>query len=111
MSTNGHDPLRNPADPLHKSGPESGKELFRRFSQAANGFPTEAAVNASINILINSIRQGTSDWKSAERAFDEYFGRSKQLLKDHYDSLGRKKGIFPFHQVLLPPFHNDSDKF
>lgn len=111
MSTNGNDPLRNPKDPFHKAGPEADKELFRMFSRAATGFPTEPVINAACNVLINAIRQGTPDWKAAEKTFDEFFGKSKQLLKNHYDANGRKRGVFPYNQVILPPFHNDSDKY
>jgi hypothetical protein len=38
----------------------------------------------------------------AEMTFDEVYGRSKQLLKNHYDAEGRKKGIFPYDQVIRP---------
>ena len=108
MSTD--DPLRNPKDPIHKSGPNAGLELFRRMSKAATDFPHDAVIDAACNLLINAIRQGNPDWRRAEAAFNEMFGRSKQLLKDHYDAAGRKKGVFPFDQVIMPSLHIDRDK-
>jgi hypothetical protein len=94
------DPLRNPKDPLIGSGPDLGLELFRQLSQAANGMPYDAVINATSSLFINTIRQSASDWARAERAFDEAFGRAKQILKNHYDANGRKKGIFPYDQGI-----------
>jgi hypothetical protein len=96
------DPLRNPNDPLLGSGPDLGLELFRRLEAAANGMPCDVVINATTNLFINSIRQAAPDWRRAESAFDEIFGRAKQILKDHYDAAGRKKGIFPYDQGIFP---------
>lgn len=87
-------------DPLLLSGPEKQRELFRRFSEAADGFPIGDVISASANMLINSIRQSQPSRRQAELRFDELFGRCKQVLVDHYDSLGRKRGIFPFDQIV-----------
>jgi hypothetical protein len=92
---------KNPKDPLIKAGPEAQRELFNRFSAvAAQGFTTDDAICAAMNIIINAVRQKSATWPEAERAYDEMFGRSKQVLANHYDSLGRKKGIFPYDQTI-----------
>jgi hypothetical protein len=102
------DPLRNPNDPLRAS-PDVSVELFRTLGKMVSGKPTEAVINAASNLLINAIRQSSADWRTAEAAFDELFGRSKQVLKNHYDTLGRKRGIFPFDQVIRPELFDDTD--
>lgn len=97
MSVNGK------GDPLRNNAPFSGKELFNRFSKAADGFPTDAAVVAAGNILLNALRQTNATRAEAEKAFNELFGRLKQTLLDHYDSTGKRRPIFPFHQTIEVP--------
>lgn len=98
------DPLRNPKDPLHKSGPEAERELFRALGQVANGFPTEAVFGAAANMLVNAIRQSQPTREGAREAFDELIARVRLLLLDqHYDALGRRRNVFPFHQVIEVP--------
>jgi hypothetical protein len=96
----------NPKDPLKKIGPDASRELFRRLGQEANGFPADAVVDAAVNVLINALRQSNATRAQAERAFDDMFGRAKAILVDHYDMLGRKRGIFPYDQVITVP-HSD----
>lgn len=96
------DPLRNARDPLHGSGPQVGLELFRAMGKLASGMPADAVINAAAALLINAIRQTAPNWQRAEQLFDELFGRSKQLLSNHYDQVsGRKKGIFPYDQHIV----------
>ncbi len=81
------------------------------MGKLASGRPHEDVVDAACNLLINAIRQKYSGWQAAEVMFDEHFGKSKQLLKNHYDAInGRRKGIFPYDQVLSVPFFQDLDK-
>lgn len=87
-------------DPMLLATPDAGRALFAAFSAAANGYPTSAAIDAAVNILVNAIRQDHTTRESAEKAFDELFGRIKQILVNHYDTLGRKRGIFPYDQHL-----------
>ncbi len=89
----------NPKDPLLDAG-FSQRELLERFARAADGFPIDVVGGAAANILINGIRQSHATRQDAEKAFDVLFGFLKQLLVDHYDSTGRKKGIFPYDQTL-----------
>lgn len=109
------DPLRNPLDPLHKTGPEAQRELFRRFAAAANGFSTEAVVGAAVNMLINAIRQSHAKWTGsggAEARFNEIFGQHKEVLKRHYDGAGnRKPSIFPFDQTIQMDHFREGDSF
>ena len=104
------DPLRNLKDPLHKSGPDAGKELFRRMVQVAHGFPNEAVLNAAANLLINPIRQNCDSWAKAEPVFNEWFGRTKQILRDHYDANLKRKNIFPYDQVVQMPLFDARTK-
>lgn len=87
-------------DPLVLSTSNGQRELFDRMSRAADGFTAEDVIGAAANMLINAVRQSQPTRAGAEARFDELFGRSKQVLVDHYDSLGRKRGIFPFDQII-----------
>lgn len=99
------DALRNPKDPLHKSGPEGEKELFRALSEAANGYPAELVVGAAANVLVNAIRQSQPTRSGAADALDRLVARIRGLLLgQHYDALGNRRNVFPFHQVIEAPF-------
>lgn len=97
------DPLLNVKDPLHKSGPNAGKELFRRIVALAQGFPPEAILNAALNLLINPIRKGNDSWQKAEPVFDRWFAAAKTILRDHYDANGRRRNVFPYDQQISMP--------
>ncbi|HJT63082.1 MAG TPA: hypothetical protein VJ797_15540 [Burkholderiales bacterium] len=101
---NGLDPLRNQKDPLHKSGPEAERELFRALSNVCNGFPNEAVVGAAVNMLVNAIRQSHSTRQGAADALDQLVAKVRILLLDqHYDALGNRRNVFPFHQKIEVP--------
>jgi hypothetical protein len=87
-------------DPLLLATPTAQRELFKRMSRACDGFSTEDAIGAAANVMINAIRQAHPTRRKAEVRFDELFGRLKQILVDHYESGGRKKGVFPYPQVI-----------
>lgn len=94
-------PLRNGADPLHKTNSELEKEIFMKFGELANGFPTQSIVNAAMNIVITAIRQSESGRRRAEKCYDEISGRFKNiLLEKHYDELGNRRNVYPYDQVL-----------
>lgn len=97
-------------DPMLLATPDNGRELFKRLAQVCNGFSQDDVVTAAANLLINAIRQQHPTRGKAEAAFNELFGRSKQVLVDHYDMGGRKKGIFPYDQVITPAFFNARKK-
>lgn len=97
--------LNNYKDPLRQATPNAAQELFQRFAQeASSGFQRDAVIGAAANLLINALRQEHTTRGAAERAFDEIFGKMKTVLVNHYDSLGRKRGIFPYDQTLCVPF-------
>ena len=99
----------NSQDPFNKV-PDRQRELFNKFSATATGHTAGDVIGAAINLLINAIRQSAPDWQKAEALFDEHLGISKQLLKDHYDSHGRKKGIFPYDQTIAVAHFMDPEK-
>lgn len=104
------DPLRNPLDPLRKANPKQ-LELFRQLARLCVGFSIDEVIGASINVLINSVRQTYVSRAEAEAAWDMHFGKSKQLLLEHYDSVtGRRRSVFPHHQVVHMPRLVDKDK-
>lgn len=101
------DPLRNPKDPLHMTGPEAEKELFRRLGSVCNEFPRETVICAAMNLLINAIRQNEAGRNGAMAAFDEVSGRARHiLLEKHYDSLGKRRNVFPFAQIIDIPHYD-----
>jgi hypothetical protein len=97
-------------DPL-KGLPEQERMLFEAFRQAAAGKNVDAVIGASINMLINVIRQMEPTRVEAEARWDALFGRGKSLLIDrHYDAnTGRRRTIFPFTQVVKAAYHEEDD--
>lgn len=93
-------------DPLTLATPDRQRELFTRMSAVADGFGADDVVGAAVNLLVNAIRQSQPTRRQAEVRFDELFGRTKQILVDHYDALGRKRGVFPYDQVVEMPLVN-----
>lgn len=111
MSGQEADILRNPKDPLLKTGPKAEQELLKAFGQVAHGFPRDVVLNAVLNMLINIIRQDAETRQRAEKLFDEYTGRTKHvLLERHYDNMGKRRNIFPYTQDISVPFLGDMNK-
>jgi hypothetical protein len=98
-----------PRDPLRRVN-DNQRELFRRLSQACEGFSLAEVDGAAANLIVNAIRQLHPTRDGAEKAFNELFGKTKQMLMDHYDITGRKKGVFPFDQVVSVPHFDFRDK-
>jgi hypothetical protein len=90
-------------DPIFKASADQQRELFTRFAREARNCPVELVIGAALNVVVNALRQTYQTRANAERRYDELFGIMKTLLLDHYDSLGRKKGIFPYNQNLEVP--------
>jgi hypothetical protein len=103
----------NPKDPMLTSGPEAERKLFEQLGRVCNDFPREVVAGAASNLIINAIRQNFATRETAEKAFDELFGRTKSLLLDqHYDSVtGKRRNIFPFTQHIEIPLTIDKDGF
>jgi hypothetical protein len=95
-------------DPLLKL-PE--RELFEALSRLCAGRSAAEVANAAANLIVNCIRQTQPTRGHAEMAFDSVFGRTKAVLMEHYDSRGRKKGIFPFDQVVVMPRFEGDDRW
>lgn len=100
----------NPKDPLLKSGPDQQRELFNTFCKVSHGFSAEDVTGAAINLLINGVRQAHATREKAMAALDEKAAKAKELLAAHYDSTGRKNGIFPFHQIIHAAHFTNKDR-
>lgn len=99
------------ADPF-RGLPEQERMLFDMFRQASAGKNVDAVIGASINLLINVLRQMESNRKDAEARWDMLFGRGKTLLLDnHYDAVtGKRRNIFAHTQQVRMPLHWEDDK-
>jgi len=102
--------MANPNDPLPKFGAPGQRELFGQFTKVANGFSTEDVIGAAANLMVNAIRQAQPTRQKAEASYDELFGQIKSLLVSHYDSLGRKRGLFAYDQVIEVPYWDSRKK-
>lgn len=101
----------NPNDPLNKAGTDQQRALFNAFCKVANGFSTEEVLGAAANVLVNALRQAHATQAAALSRLDELAAASKGLLASHYDALGRRRNIFPFHQTIELPHFTDRDGF
>lgn len=89
-------------DPL-QIGPDRTRELFTRLSKECQDYPRDAVVGAVANLLLNALRQGHARRDKAAAAFDELVARWKAVLMEHYNGIGERRNIFPFHQTLEMP--------
>lgn len=92
----------NPKDPLSKTS-DAQRELFDRLTASAAGFTIEHVAGAAANLIVNAIRQAHPSQKSALDSLDEIFSHVRTLLAGHYDTQGKRRNIFPFHQHLEVP--------
>jgi hypothetical protein len=90
-------------DPLLNVSSEAQKILFDKFKEQARGFPIDVVLGAAINVVVNALRQTYSTRDAAGKRLDEIASNTKGILYSHYDSFGRKKGIFPFNQNIVMP--------
>jgi hypothetical protein len=96
--------MDNPKDPLRKAATANEQELFREVGRTLNAAPAEMVSGIAVNLLVNVLRQQHASKHAAERAFDEVTAKAKSLLLDqHYDLTGRRRNVFPFHQVVQMP--------
>lgn len=79
--------------------------------QTCVGFAHDQVLDAAMNLIINILRQKNARRENCEREFDELFGRTKGILMNQYDSLGRKKGVYPFDQTIVVGHYNENDRF
>ena len=92
----------NKLDPLLKPRSDHGKDLFMLLSKDASGFSYDDVVAASMNLVLNAIRQSCSTSQAAEQAYDELMAKTKSVLLDQHYAAGKRKSVFPFHQVISP---------
>ena len=93
-------------DPLTRDSDAARRELMRRMAEAGNGMPLEAVLDAAANMVVNALRQSCATRGDAMTAFDALTPKIKAILADQYDSLGRKRGVFAFDQVIAMPHLN-----
>lgn len=94
--------LMNPKDPLHNN-PEAERVLFNALIQACNGFSHDQVAGAAVNVLINVLRQSNATREAAMSGADRLHATMRQVLDAHYDAMGRRRNVFPFHQVIEVP--------
>jgi hypothetical protein len=94
-------------DPLKGKGPDQA--LFEALGKVCAGHPLDHVLSASINLLVNAVREDVASRQKAEAVIDELFARAKTVLLDHhYDPVtGKRRNIFPFTQTLEMPFHDE----
>jgi hypothetical protein len=95
--------LNNPKDPLHQQA-DAENALFSALAKVANGFTSEQVVGAALNLVVNAIRQANASDKGALDAADAAHAAMRKILVAHYDNAGKRRNIFPFHQVIEMPF-------
>jgi hypothetical protein len=104
--------MTNPRDPMSKLASGNGRALFGTISRACDQFSSQDVINAAVMLLVNALRGAYPTRAAAAAAYDEIAAKAKTfLLEAHYDSLGRKKGIFPYDQHIHPPHFLDRDGY
>lgn len=103
----------NVKDPMLGTGPDAERRIFEAFSQISSGCSHENVIGASMNLLVNALRQNCATRQQAERAFDELVGRAKNLLLEkHYDPVSNKRrNVFPFTQHVHAELVHFDDSF
>ena len=86
-------------DPINQV-PTSSIALFERFNRAADGYPADSVLDAAFNMIVNALRQAHGSREKASLSWDELTAKAKGHLMECYDSAGRKKGIYPYHQII-----------
>ena len=92
-----------PKDPMIAASPNAECELFTQMAKAANGFSREQVVGAAINLVVNALRQTHAAQKGALDDFDMLTAKARALLAEHYDGMGKRRNVFPFHQTIEMP--------
>ena len=87
-------------DPLLLSSPDQQKALFDAFCQVANGFSAEQVVGAAANMIVNGLRQAHATRDAAMNGLDRVAAQAKTIIDGHYDATGKRRNVFPFHQML-----------
>lgn len=106
------DPLRNKNDPMRGVvGNDPTHELWKRFSQVADGFTAEVVTQASASMLLGVVRQAHRNRAAAFDRLDMLHAKMRELLAKHYSESGDRRNIFPFDQNISVDFVNFKSKF
>lgn len=92
-----------PKDSIKEARTEVGRALFNEFVRASNGKPIEDVLSACANMIANCLRQNYGLRREVEERMKELYGRSMEVLLQHYDPVtGRRRSIIPFDQTIRP---------
>jgi hypothetical protein len=92
-----------PKDPIPDVGTDVGRALFQEFVRVSNGKPIEDVLSACANMIANCLRQNYGLRSEVEARMKELYGRSMEVLLQHYDATtGRRRSVIPFDQVVRP---------
>jgi hypothetical protein len=101
--------MMNKKDPLHRT-PDAERVLFSLLVKTSNGFSNDQVIGAAVNLIINALRQQNATHKGAQDAVDRVHAILRTVLASHYDALGKRRNVFPFHQMLEVPHMDDRGK-
>jgi hypothetical protein len=92
-----------PKDTISDVGSDIGRALFQEFARASTGRPIEDVLSACANMIANCLRQNYGLRSEVEARMKELYGRSMELLLQHYDPVtGHRRSIIPFDQSIRP---------
>jgi hypothetical protein len=90
-------------DSIVSGGTDGGRQLFNEFVRVSNGRSIEDVLSACANMIANCLRQNYGRRSEVESRMKELFGRSLEILLEHYDPVtGRRRSVVPFDQVVRP---------
>lgn len=90
-------------DPIAKNSANAERALFNLLAKASNGFSREQVIGAAANVIVNALRQEHDTQSKALNDFDALTAKVRELIASHYDVLGRRRNVFPFHQTIEVP--------
>jgi hypothetical protein len=92
-------------------GNDAVHELWKRFSQVADGFPAEVVKHASASMLLGVMRQAKRNRAAALDDLDALHAKMRELLAGHYFETGERRNVFPFTQNISVDFVNFKTKW
>lgn len=99
-------------DPVTARATDGGRALFGELAKLARGHTCFDVIDAANALLINAVRGNCAKRYQAEEMFNDFSGRAKQILLDHYDGVtGNRRAIVPYDQHISVPLHVDEDVF
>ncbi len=86
-------------DPM-KRVPPTQEALFNQISKMASSCPIEHVIGACVNVMVNAVRQAYPSRTAALARFDDMVSKCRANLADHYDQMGKRRNVFPYHQTI-----------